>query len=179
MEATKNSLHLVVIGHEGCGKSTIIGNLMYQRGGIDPLVLQQYELEAMDLGSAPSAKYAWVMKKLTDDRRNRPLSFEPLSSRSLKLASANPRQNEPDDTTLWRIETDSRLVSVIDAPGHPAFLQNMITGASQAHAALLVVSALDDEFAVGFSTLGQAREHLILAHHLGIRELVVAINKLD
>ncbi|KAJ9076482.1 Ef1p [Entomophthora muscae] len=87
MQELKDDIHLVVIGHEGSGKSTTIGNLMYQKGGIDPLILSQYELEAVDIDSKRPAKYAWVLNKLAADRSSNPLSFEPLSSRLLNPAS--------------------------------------------------------------------------------------------
>jgi elongation factor 1-alpha len=70
-------------------------------------------------------------------------------------------------------------VTIIDAPGHKDFIKNMITGTSQADAGILIVSASKGEFEAGISKTGSTREHVMLAYTLGVRQLIVAVNKMD
>ena len=99
------------------------------------------------------------------------------------------------DIALWKLETPKRVVSVsyictwlylltfgmqvIQAPGHREFIRNMITGTSQADCAILVISAGIGEFEAGISKWGQTREHALLAFTFGVRNLIVAVNKMD
>jgi len=83
------------------------------------------------------------------------------------------------DIALWKFETPKYYVTVIDAPGHRDFIKNMITGTSQADCAILIIAAGVGEFEAGISKDGQTREHALLAFTLGVKQLIIAINKMD
>jgi elongation factor 1-alpha len=83
------------------------------------------------------------------------------------------------DIALWKFETPKFMYTVIDAPGHRDFLKNMITGTSQADVALLVIASGTGEFEAGIAKNGQTREHALLAFTLGVKQMIVGINKMD
>lgn len=149
-------MNLVVIGHVDAGKSTATGHLIYKCGGIDKRTIEKFEKEAAEMGKA-SFKYAWVLDKLKAERE-----------RGITI-----------DIALWKFESPKSVFTIIDAPGHRDFIKNMITGTSQADAAILVIASAQGEFEAGISKDGQTREHALLAFTLGVKQMVVACNKMD
>ena len=83
------------------------------------------------------------------------------------------------DIALSNFETPKYYVTIIDAPGHRDFIKNMITGTSQADCGVLIIASGAGEFEAGISKNGQTREHALLAYTLGVKQLIVAVNKMD
>jgi len=156
MGKDKVHINLVVIGHVDSGKSTTTGHLIYKCGGIDKRTIEKFEQEAKELGKG-SFKYAWVLDKLKAERE-----------RGITI-----------DIALWKFETEKYYFTIIDAPGHRDFIKNMITGTSQADVAILVIASGEGEFEAGISKNGQTREHGLLAFTLGVKQMIVLINKMD
>merc|ERR1712158_24557 len=148
--------NIVVIGHVDSGKSTTTGHLIYKCGGIDKRTIEKFEKEAAEMGKG-SFKYAWVMDKLKAERE-----------RGITINIA-----------LWKFETPKYYVTIIDAPGHRDFIKNMITGTSQADCGVLIIASGTGEFEAGISKNGQTREHALLAYTLGVKQLIVGVNKID
>jgi len=156
MGKEKTHINIVVIGHVDSGKSTTTGHLIYQCGGIDKRTIEKFEKEAQEMGKG-SFKYAWVLDKLKAERE-----------RGITI-----------DIALWKFETPKFYVTIIDAPGHRDFIKNMITGTSQADCGVLIIASGVGEFEAGISKNGQTREHALLAYTLGVKQLIVGVNKMD
>ncbi|KAM9245181.1 elongation factor 1-alpha, somatic form-like [Dugong dugon] len=156
MGKDKTHINIVVIGHVDSGKSTTTGHLIYKCGGIDKRTIEKFEKEATEMGKG-SFKYAWVLDKLKAERE-----------RGITI-----------DISLWKFETSKYYITIIDAPGHRDFIKNMITGTSQADCAVLIVASGVGEFEAGISKNGQTREHALLAYTLGVKQLIVVVNKMD
>ena len=149
MAKDKPHLNLVFIGHVDHGKSTTVGRLFFDLGLIDQRKLEELRKEAEEKGKA-GFEFAYVMDKLKEERE-----------RGITI-----------DVAYRDFETPKYYFTIIDAPGHVDFIKNMITGAAQADAAVLVVAASE-------GIQPQTREHAILSKTLGINQMIVAINKMD
>jgi elongation factor 1-alpha len=156
MGKEKDHVNLVVIGHVDSGKSTTTGHLIYKCGGIDKRTIEKFEKESQEMGKA-SFKYAWVLDKLKAERE-----------RGITI-----------DIALWKFETKKFYFTIIDAPGHRDFIKNMITGTSQADVAILMIASGQGEFEAGYAANGQTKEHALLAFTLGVKQMIVCINKMD
>jgi elongation factor 1-alpha len=149
MASAKPHLNLAVIGHIDHGKSTTVGRLLFETGAVPAHVIEGYRKEAEAKGKG-SFEFAWVMDNLKEER-----------DRGITI-----------DIAHKRFDTAKYYFTIVDCPGHRDFVKNMITGASQADAAVLVVSAAD-------SVQEQTKEHVFLSRTLGITQLIILINKMD
>lgn len=151
-----NPVNIVFIGHVDAGKSTICGNILILTGKIDKRLIEAFEQEAKDKG-----RESWWMAYVMDQNEE-----ERQKGKTVEVGRAF-------------FETSSKRFTILDAPGHKAYVPNMISGASQAEYAALVISARISEFETGFERGGQSREHAMLAKSFGVTKLVVIINKMD
>merc|ERR1712187_579972 len=156
MPKEKPHVNIVIIGHVDSGKSTSTGHLIYLCGGIDERTIQKFQKEAELIGKGSFA-FAWVLDKLKAER-----------DRGITI-----------NITLTKFETDKHHYTIIDAPGHRDFIKNMITGTSQADVSVLMISSQAGEFEAGVSKEGQTKEHALLAFTLGVKQMVVGVNKMD
>src|SRR3989304_5132479 len=147
--AQKPHMNLVTVGHVDHGKSTLVGRLLYDTGNIKEEELRKIKELAKEL-KKETFEFAFVMDRLKEERE-----------RGLTI-----------DIMHARFDTPKYYFTIIDAPGHRDFVKNMITGASQADAAILVCSAKE-------GVQEQTKEHIFLAKVLGVGQMVVAISKLD
>ncbi len=145
---TRPQVRIVIVGHVDHGKSTLVGRLLHETGS-----LPDGKLEMLQAVSA---------------RRGMPFEWSFL----LDALQTERDQGITIDTTQIRFRTKSRDVVLIDAPGHAEFLRNMITGASQADGAVLIIDALE-------GVRDQTRRHGYLLHLLGIKQVAVVVNKMD
>ena len=158
MSASKKPhLNLVVTGHVDNGKSTTVGHLMVDLGVIDQRTIDSFAKESEATGKGDTFKYAWVLDSIKDERE-----------RGITI-----------DLAFQKFETPKFFYTLIDAPGHRDFIKNMITGASEADASILVVSVKPGETEAATEPGGQAREHAFLSRTLGVGQIVVALNKMD
>jgi len=147
--AEKPHMNIVFIGHVDHGKSTSVGRLLLDTGHIEAHVIEKYRKEAETKGKA-TFEFAWVMDGLKEERE-----------RGLTIDVAHKRFN-----------TQKYYFTIIDAPGHRDFVKNMITGTSQADAAVIVVSAIEGPQA-------QTKEHIFLSRTLGVKQIIIDVNKMD
>jgi len=149
MAKNKTHINLVFIGHVDHGKSTTVGRLLFDTGNISEQALRKLKDKAQELGKA-GFEFAYVMDNLKEEQEH----------------------GVTIDLAHKKFETEKYYFTIIDAPGHKDFIKNMITGASQADAAVLVVAANDGVNA-------QTREHAYLSKVLGVSQMIVAVNKMD
>src|SRR5215831_1947935 len=146
--AARPLVRIVIVGHVDHGKSTLIGRLLAETGSLPDGKLEQ--LKAVSSRRGIAFEWSFLLDALQAERD----------------------QGITIDTSQIRLRVPSRDLVLIDAPGHAEFLRNMITGAAQADAALLIVDAAD-------GIRDQTRRHMHILHLLGIRQVTVVVNKMD
>jgi elongation factor 1-alpha len=147
--AEKPHLNLVIIGHVDHGKSTLVGRILLDTGQFPAHMVEKFKEEAKAKGKESFA-LAWIFDQLKEERE-----------RGVTI-----------DVAHKRFDTDKYYITIIDAPGHRDFVKNMITGTSQADAAVLVVAAQH-------GVMAQTKEHMFLARTLGVKQMIIAINQMD
>ncbi|HVL47980.1 MAG TPA: translation elongation factor EF-1 subunit alpha [Candidatus Thermoplasmatota archaeon] len=147
--AEKPHMNIVFIGHVDAGKSTTVGRVLLDTGTIEAHIIEKLRKEAEEKGKG-GFEFAYVMDNLKEERE-----------RGVTI-----------DIAHKKFVTNKYYFTIIDAPGHRDFVKNMITGASQADAAVLVISAVSGIEA-------QTKEHIFLARTLGVEQLIVYVNKMD
>ena len=143
-----DALRFVIVGHVDHGKSTLIGRLLYDTHSLPPDKIEEVKQASQDLGRG--TEFAYLLDHLEEERR----------------------QGITIDTTQVFFKTEKRQYVIIDAPGHVEFVKNMITGASQAEAAILIID-------VGQGVREQTRRHAYILAMLGIGQVIVICNKMD
>lgn len=152
----KEHVNVVFIGHVDAGKSTIGGQIMKLTGMVDARTLEKYEREAKEK-NRETWYLSWCMDTNEEEREK---------GKTVEVGRAY-------------FETENKHFTILDAPGHKSFVPNMISGATQADLAVLVISARKGEFETGFERGGQTREHAMLVKTAGVKHLVILINKMD
>ena len=148
MAKEKPHMNLVFIGHVDHGKSTSVGRMMFDSGALPEQELRKLKEKAESLGKG-GFEFAFVMDNLKEEQE-----------RGVTI-----------DLSHKKFDTPKYYFTIIDAPGHRDFIKNMITGASQADAAVLVVSTE--------GVMAQTKEHAFLSRTLGVGQMIIAVNKLD
>jgi elongation factor 1-alpha len=163
MTEGKQHVSIVICGHVDAGKSTTTGRLIFELGGIPEREMQKLRDEADRLGKGSFA-FAFYMDRQKEERE-----------RGVTISC-----------TTKEFFTETKHYTVIDAPGHRSFIKNMITGASQADVALIMIPA-DGNFTTAIArgnaktgeVQGQTRQHSLLINLLGVKQIIVGVNKMD
>jgi len=156
IEDLREHLNIIFIGHVDAGKSTIAGNVLYLTGMVDDRTIQKYEREAKDKKHG-----SWFLAFVMDTNEE-----ERAKGKTVEVGRAH-------------FSSPKKRYTILDAPGHKNYVPNMIGGAAQADVGVLVISARQGEFESGFEGQGQTREHTTLAKTLGVKQLVIVVNKMD
>jgi elongation factor 1-alpha len=151
MAKGKPHMNVVFIGHVDHGKSTTVGRLLFDAGTVDEATMRKLKEKAAELGKS-GFEFAFVMDNLKEEQE-----------RGVTI-----------DLAHKKFETDKYYFTIIDAPGHRDFIKNMITGASQADAAVLVVSGNPSD-----GVQAQTKEHVFLSKTQGVGQMIIAVNKMD
>ena len=149
MAREKPNMNVVFVGHVDAGKSTLVGQLLFQSGLVSDQEMKKLKEEAEKHGKA-GFEFAYVMDKIKEERE-----------RGVTI-----------DLMYRKLMTQKFQITIIDAPGHRDFVKNMITGASQADSAFLVIAA-------PAGVQPQTTEHLWLLRTMGVKNIAIAINKMD
>ena len=156
IDARKTPLSIVFIGHVDSGKSTICGRMMMDLGKVDARVIEKYKKEA-----AEKNRESWWIAYVMD------------------INEEEKQKGKTVEVGRVYYETANKRITLFDAPGHSNYVPNMIMGAAMADVGILVISAKKGEFESGFAKGGQTTEHIILSKTLGIKKLIIVINKMD
>jgi len=148
LKVSKEDLKFVIVGHVDHGKSTLIGRLLYDTKSIPEEKINEIKEVCESLGK--ELEFGYILDHLEEERD----------------------QGITIDTTQIFFDTEHRHYTIIDAPGHVEFLKNMITGASQAEAAILIVDAEE-------GVQEQTRRHAYILSMLGLKQVIVVVNKMD
>lgn len=148
MAKGKPHMNIVFVGHVDHGKSTTVGRMLFDSGAVDEQTMRKLKEKAEELGKG-GFEFAFVMDNLKEERE-----------RGVTI-----------DLSHKKFTTQKFDFTIIDAPGHRDFIKNMITGASQADAAVLVVGSEGVQ--------AQTKEHAFLCKTLGVQQMIVACNKMD
>ncbi|MEK6875491.1 MAG: translation elongation factor EF-1 subunit alpha [Nanoarchaeota archaeon] len=149
MARAKPNMNIVFVGHVDAGKSTCVGRLLFDTGAVSEQEMKKLKEEAVKYGKV-GFEFAYIMDKIKEERE-----------RGVTI-----------DLAYRKIITQKFEITIIDAPGHRDFVKNMITGASQADSAFLVIAA-------PAGVQPQTTEHLWLLRTMGVKNIAIVINKMD
>lgn len=149
----KQLISLLLLGHSGAGKSTTAGQLICKSGSIDERMIQKLEEETQNTGKN-SLKLSWILDRLRGERE----------------------KGVTIETGLWKVDTQDRVFTLIDAPGHKDYTPNLIAGVSQGDCGVILVSSNEKG---DLMDVDQTNEHIVLAWSFGIKQIIVCVNKMD